>query len=127
MTRVKDKLTSAKGRKFSCNREDWCTYDNFLNMNKCIYQGMVEAGITEKLDVPVFMDANGNAVDVEEASGRKCTHKLVHPEMIFLFLMKPTATRARKATGMLAVVSIAVDREQNQKSGRLSRTIILLP
>ena len=85
MTRVKDKLTSAKGRTFSYNREDWCTYDNFLNMYKCIYQEMVEAGIAEKLDVSVFMDDNGNAINVEEAYDRKCTHKLVHPEMVFLF------------------------------------------
>ena len=37
MKRSRHKLTSAKGRKFSCNSEDWCTYDNFLNTYKCIY------------------------------------------------------------------------------------------
>jgi hypothetical protein len=85
MRRMRHKITSSKGRKFSCNREDWCTYDNFLNMYKCIYEEMVGAGIAEKLDVPVFMDSKGNEVDVESAYGRKCTHKLVKPEMGFLF------------------------------------------
>ena len=28
MRRMRHKITSSKGRKFSCNREDWCTDDN---------------------------------------------------------------------------------------------------
>ena len=79
------RIQSSKGRKFSCNREDWCTYDNFLNMYKCIYNEMLKAGVAEKIEVPVFMDKKGNVVSVENAFGRKCTHKLVRPDMCFVF------------------------------------------
>lgn len=85
MLRNRHKLTSAKGRKFSLNRENWCTYSNFLNMYKCIYQEMVDCGVALKLDIPVYMDVDGYVVDVEDAYGRKCTHKLVRPEMCFVF------------------------------------------
>ena len=85
MKRHGDQLTSAKGRKFSLNREQWVTYDNFLNMYKCIYEEMVDAGVAEELEIPVYMDAEGNSVDVEAAYGRKCTHRLVHPSMCFVF------------------------------------------
>ena len=54
-------------------------------MYKCIYEEMVGAGVAKKLDVPVFMDADGNEVDAKKAYGQKCTHKLVHPELCFLF------------------------------------------
>ena len=85
MGQNKTKLNSGKGRKFSCNREDWCTYQNFLNMYKCIYGEMLLAGVAAKIEVPVYMDREGNAVSVEKAFGRKCTHKLVRPDMCFVF------------------------------------------
>ena len=85
MKRSRHKPMSAKGRSFSCNSEDWCTYDNFLNMYKCIYKEMVGTGVAKKLDVPVFMDADENEVDAEKAYGQTFTHKLVHPELCFLF------------------------------------------
>ena len=85
MKRYRSKLTSAKGRNFSINREEWVTYDNFVNMYKCIYREMVDACVAEELEVPVYMDAYGNVVDVEEAYGRKCTHRLIRPEMCFVF------------------------------------------
>ena len=85
MKRFRAHISTGKGRKFSRNRGEWCTYDNFLMMYKCMYDEMVKAGIAEKLDIPVYMDADGNVVDVEKAVGRKCTHKLIHPEMAFVF------------------------------------------
>ena len=71
MKRNRRYLTSAKGRKFSLNRENWCTYSNFLNIYKCIYQEMVDAGVAMELDIPVYMDLDGNVVDVEDGYGRK--------------------------------------------------------
>ena len=52
MKRLRHKLPSATGRTFSCNREDWCTYDNFLNMYNCIHEEMVGAGVKKKLVCP---------------------------------------------------------------------------
>ena len=85
MKQNKSKLSSGKGHKFSCNREDWCTYQNFLNMYHCIYDEMLLAGVAAKIEVPVYMDREGNPVSVDNAYGRKCTHKLVRPDMCFVF------------------------------------------
>ena len=46
---------------------------------------MVGVGVAKRSDVPVFMDADGYEVDVDKAYGQKCTHKLVHTELCFLF------------------------------------------
>ena len=48
------------------------------------------AGVAKKLDVPVFMDADANEADTEKAYGQKCTHKIVHPELCFLFGLLPS-------------------------------------
>ena len=85
MKQHKTKLKSGKGRKFSCNREDWCTYDNFLQMYKCIYDEMILAGVAAKIEVPVYMDRKGNAGSADKGFGRKCTHQLVRPDMCFVF------------------------------------------
>jgi len=81
----KTQFNSGKGHKFSCNREDWCKYDNFLNMYKCIYDKMLLASVAAKIEVPVYMDREGSVVSTEKGFGRKCTHKLVHPDMCFVF------------------------------------------
>lgn len=53
---------------------------------------MVEAGVAEKLDVPVYMYQAGNVVDTEAAYGRKCTHCFIHPFMCFVFDETPDTT-----------------------------------
>ena len=85
MRQNKTKINSGKGCKFSCNREDRCTYNNFLNMYKCIYDKMLLAGVAVKIEVPVYMDRAGNAGSVDKRFGRKCTHKLVRPDKCFVF------------------------------------------
>jgi len=72
-----------KGRKFSCNGEDWCTHNNFLNMYKCIYDEMLLPDVAAKIGVPVYMDRDGSVVSTEKGFGRKCTHKLVHSDIVF--------------------------------------------
>ena len=71
MRQNKTKLNSGRGRKFSCNREDWCTYDNFFNIYKCIYDEMLLAGVAAKIEVPVYIDRAGNDGSVEKRFGRK--------------------------------------------------------
>ena len=46
-----------------------------------VYKEMVNAGVAVELDQPVWMDKDGNEVTESDAFGRKCTHKIIHPEM----------------------------------------------
>ena len=55
-------------------------------MYNIIYEEMVDAGITEVVDEPVFLDNDGNiVVDESKAFGRKVTHKVTRPDMFFQF------------------------------------------
>ena len=46
---------------------------------------MISAGFAAKIEVPVYMDREGSVVSVEKGFGRKYTHKLVRPDMCFVF------------------------------------------
>ena len=88
LRRNKHRLVSKRGRKFSLNRTEWCTFANFAKMYDLIYEEMVGAGVgvAVKLDVPILVDVHGNEVEDEaKAYGRKCTHKILLPENCYVF------------------------------------------
>ena len=81
MRRHKNQIVSRRGAKYELNRQNWTTYANFSNMYNHAIDAMVEAGIAVKLDVPVWMDRNGNVCSEEDAFGCKIHHKLLRPDM----------------------------------------------
>ena len=70
-------------QKFAKDRSEWSVYRNFVQMYEEVYDAMVEAGVAEKLEEPMWVDVNGNACDEEQAFGsRKATHTLTRPDMV---------------------------------------------
>ena len=47
-----------------------------------VYDAMVEAGVAKKLEVPIWVDQDGNACEEIQAFGRKATHELTRPDMV---------------------------------------------
>lgn len=80
LERNANRIHTAKGRKFSLTRDTWCTYSNFASMYDHVYDDMVDAGVAEKLEKPMWLDSDGKEVLEEKATGRKSTHRLLHPE-----------------------------------------------
>jgi hypothetical protein len=60
------KIVSKRGEKFAANQADWSTYDNFATMDDGVYNEMVAAGISQRLDEKVWMDMDGNIVESKE-------------------------------------------------------------
>ena len=81
MKRNGHQLTSKRGQKYSMDRTQWTTYQNFHQMYCNVYDEMVTSGVAIKLDSPVWMDKDGKEVSKSEAIGFPCTHKITHPEM----------------------------------------------
>jgi len=99
-------------------RAEWCTHENFKAMYEMVYEVFHDAGITEELPEPVWMDLHGNIVDSEEkAFGEKVTHLLKHPDHLIMVdevgsntnqkhdgnvggekLLKPKGGKAQKVT-----------------------------
>jgi len=47
-----------------------------------VYEALVEYGVASKIDVPLYMDRDGNSTASQsEAFGCKCTHRIDHPSM----------------------------------------------
>ena len=55
-------LVSKKVEKFELDRSSWSCYQNFDHMYNCISYELVDAGITDKLFTPVWMNATGEEV-----------------------------------------------------------------
>ena len=53
MKRHKDKIVSKRGQKYELNRQNWTTYNNFVQIYNHIIEELVNAGVTERLDEPV--------------------------------------------------------------------------
>ena len=79
-----DQLLSAKhGVKFDSNRDDWCTYPNFVNMYAKMYEEMWKSGIATKLDTPVWLSKEGKIVELQEdAWGLKTSYLLTRPDKL---------------------------------------------
>ena len=78
-------LCSKVSRKFSKDRSSWTTYLLFNEMYDHIQQIMIECGISEQLQSPVWMDEHGHEVDDKnKAFGMKVEAKLVRPDLGFM-------------------------------------------
>ena len=75
-------LTSKRGQKFALDRSSATTFHNIDKMYDEVYQALVDCGAATSLDVPVYMDRDGNKVASQsQAFGCKCTHVIDHPWM----------------------------------------------
>ena len=83
MRRNKSKIVGKRGQKYELNRQNWTTYNNFVQMYKHIIDEMVDAGLAVELDEPVWMNRDGNICPEHEAFGCKVHHKVIHPELCF--------------------------------------------
>ena len=81
LKRNKNKIVSKRGQKYELNRQNWTTYANFVHMYNSIIDEMVEAGVAERLDEPVWMDRDGKICLEDDAFGCKVHHKIVRPDM----------------------------------------------
>ena len=83
MRRNKDKIVGKRGQKYKLNRQNWTTYNNFVQMYSHIIDELVGAGLAVKLDEPVWMDRDDNTCTEEEAFGCKVYHKILRPDLCF--------------------------------------------
>ncbi len=75
-----NRVVTQKGKKFAVDRSDWTTLGNMQQMYDVIYNEMVDAKVAEKLNLPVFMNQKGEAVEESKRFGMKVNTKLSHPE-----------------------------------------------
>ena len=61
------------------DRDNWASFRNFSNMYDHVIEKMYDAGVTEKLDSPVWMD--GKECQPIETFGCKVTHLIKKPDM----------------------------------------------
>ena len=72
-----------RGIKFDAKCADWCTYLYFETMYNEVYNQMVLGGITHKLDVPVWLNKEGQIVEYEEeAFSLQIEFMLLHPNKL---------------------------------------------
>jgi len=83
MRRNKSKIVGKRGQKYELNRQNWTTYNNFVQMYDHIIDEMMDAGLAVELDEPVWMNRKGEICPEEEAFGCKVHHKIIHPELCF--------------------------------------------
>ena len=75
-------LSMKRGQKFALDRASSTTFSNMAKMYDDVYLAMVECGVAEKLEIPIFMDRDGNPTeDDSKIFGVKCTHTITHPDM----------------------------------------------
>ena len=65
MKRHKNELWSIPPKAQDIMRTNWLTYSNVEKMYDSVYKQMEKSGVARKLNVPVFMDADGNVVEDE--------------------------------------------------------------
>jgi hypothetical protein len=79
-------VTSRKAVRFDSKRDDWCGLENFADMYDGVYQRLVKAGVSEKLDYAVWRDMDNNIVNTEaDAYGKKTSYSLFHQEKLVFF------------------------------------------
>lgn len=83
MKRHGDKIDRVKGFRQDVNRKQWATHKNMEKMHNCTCECMVEKGLAESLDQPVFMNRNGVIVeDPTDTLGLPIHCRLLHPNRI---------------------------------------------
>ena len=85
MKRNGHRLRSKKGKKYAYDRKMFTMYLNFTDMYEFVYEAMVTGGIAVKWDEPMWMDQEGNEVQLEEdVFGMKVTIKVIWPDLGFI-------------------------------------------
>ena len=56
------RLVSKRGRKYEIYRATWNKHQNFKQIYDCIEDALIKSGLAKALDVPIFMDKDGNKV-----------------------------------------------------------------
>lgn len=75
LKRHKKELVSKKGKKFALDRSNWTKYMNFKAMYDDIEEEMIDAGVSSKLDEPVWMNEEAVVVEREiDSYGMKITY-----------------------------------------------------
>ncbi len=70
-------------------------------MYDVIYNEMVDAKVAEELNLPVFMNQKGEAVEASKRFGMKVDTKLTHPKY-FLFADETGCNTSMKKDGYVA-------------------------
>jgi hypothetical protein len=85
LKRHESQLSSKRGERFAVDRSDWTRYETFEDMYNAVYAAMVDAGVAEKLERPIFTDRDGNEVSEDDPTrhGLKSEYRTTHPEFIF--------------------------------------------
>ena len=83
MKRNRNKIVGKRGQKYELSRQNWTTYNNFVQMYNHIIDELVDAKLAVKLDNPVWMNRSGEECDESEAFGCKVHHKIIRPELCF--------------------------------------------
>jgi hypothetical protein len=84
MRRNKHRLKNTKAQKFGLERGEWCKYAAFAEMYDSIQTYLIDSNVATKLDVPVWMDRDGNVTTEDDAFGCKVTIKITRPDMILV-------------------------------------------
>ena len=81
-----------------------------------VYQALVDCGAATSLDVPVYMDRDGNKVTSQsQAFGCKCTHVIDHPWMC-LVVVQVGSNLSQKGDGHISGQKyVCVQKEQFHK------------
>ena len=77
MKRNKSKIVGKRGQKYELSRQNWTTYNNFVQMHNHIIGELVDAGLAVKLDHTIWMNRSGKECDESEAFGCKVHHKII--------------------------------------------------
>jgi hypothetical protein len=82
MHRNEDKLVSKRGHKYELDRASWTKYQIFKQMYDCVADALIEAGLAILMQIPVWMDREGNEVsaDNDKKFGMKVGLKIIKPE-----------------------------------------------
>ena len=80
MKRNRNKIVGKRGQKYELSRQNWTTYNNFVQMYNHIIDELVDAKLAVKLDNPVWMNRSGEECDESEAFGCKVHHKIITQE-----------------------------------------------
>ena len=81
MKRNQHRIVSKRGQKYELDRQNWTTYANFAVMYKHCALEMEHAGVSKRLDEPIWMIRDGVECTANDAYGCKVTHAIIRPEM----------------------------------------------
>ena len=81
MKRNRHRIVSKRGQKYELDRQNWTTYANFADMYSHCSHEMEHAGVTKRLEKPIWMTREGIECTAYDAYGCKVTHAIIRPEM----------------------------------------------